>query len=125
MFEIGRVVVKVAGRDAGLKGVVIEKIDDNFVIISGQVRRRKCNINHLEPLDFVLDIKKNASQEEVAKALKEINVEVSETKPKQKTERLKKKRASASRESEILGNSKTQFLSKKETIEQKAEKKKK
>jgi len=107
MFEIGRVVVKVAGRDAGLKGVVIEKIDDNFVMISGQVRRRKCNINHLEPLDFILDIKKNASQEEVAKALKEINVEVTETKPKQKTEKLKKKRVSA----------------KKENIEQKVDKK--
>ena len=29
MFEVGRVVVKIAGRDAGLKGVIVDVLDNN------------------------------------------------------------------------------------------------
>ena len=52
MFEIGRLCVKIAGRDAGLKCLVVEVIDDNYVLIDGQTRRRKCNIKHLEPVSY-------------------------------------------------------------------------
>ncbi len=92
MIEIGRLCVKVAGRDAGLKCVIVDVLDDRFVLIDGETRRRKCNILHLEPLNQVIKIKKNANHEDVFEALKEIGIEARQTKPKPKTERPKKKR---------------------------------
>ena len=85
MFEIGRLCVKLAGRDAGRKCIIIEIIDSQFVMIDGQTRRRKCNIRHLEPLPKVLKAKKGASHEEVVELLKKEGFEVVETKPKEKT----------------------------------------
>lgn len=76
MFEIGRVCVKIAGRDAGAVCVVIEKQDDTFVVIDGQSRRRKCNVAHLEPTKDVVKIKEKASSDEVAKALEAIGVTI-------------------------------------------------
>jgi len=43
----GRICVKTAGRDAGLKCVIVDVLDDKFVLIDGETRRRKCNILHL------------------------------------------------------------------------------
>jgi len=85
MFEVGRVCVKIAGRDAGQKCVIVSVLDDKTVLIDGMTRRRKCNKIHLEPLNKVLDIKDNASHEDVAKAFKTIDLEVKTTKPKAKT----------------------------------------
>jgi large subunit ribosomal protein L14e len=95
MIEIGRLCVKIAGRDAGLKCVVVDIIDDNFVLIDGETRRRKCNILHIEPLDKVLDIKKGASHEQVAKAFEAAGYGVfaPKTKPK-KAARPRKARKS-------------------------------
>jgi len=87
MIEIGRLCVKLAGRDAGKKALIIDILDDKFVLIDGETRRRKCNILHLEPLAQVVNIKKNSSHEEVAKVLKEIGLEARETKPKPKSQR--------------------------------------
>jgi len=84
MFEIGRVCVKIAGRDAGLKCVVVDTIDKSFVLIDGQTRRRKCNMIHLEPLPQKLSIVKGASHEHVVAALKDAGVEVVERKTKAK-----------------------------------------
>jgi large subunit ribosomal protein L14e len=92
MIEIGRLVVKIAGRDAGKKAVIIAILDDKFVLLDGETRRRKCNILHVEPLDQKADIKKNASHDEVSKALKELGIEARETKPKPKTQKPKAKR---------------------------------
>src|SRR3989338_4633184 len=92
MIEIGRLCVKIAGRDAGLKCIIIDILDDKFVLIDGETRRRRCNIFHLEPLEQVVKIKNNASHEEVGNALKDLGIGVRETKPKQKTERQIKKR---------------------------------
>lgn len=94
MIEVGRICVKIAGRDAGKKAVVTDVLDKNYVMIDGEVRRKKCNIMHLEPLKETVKIKKGASAEEVKKALKEIGIELISTKPKSKTEKPKKKRAS-------------------------------
>lgn len=69
IFTIGRVCVKLAGRDAGKKGVVIENIKENKVLVDGEVRRRYCNIKHLYPLDKIVKISSRASHEEVVKAL--------------------------------------------------------
>ena len=92
MIEIGRLCLKTAGRDASKKCVVVDIIDNNFVLIDGETRRRKCNIKHLEPLAQVVKIKKNASHDEVAKVLKEIGITVISTEPKEKKERPRKKR---------------------------------
>ncbi|MBI2659661.1 50S ribosomal protein L14e [Candidatus Woesearchaeota archaeon] len=92
MIEIGRVCVKIAGRDAGKKGILIDILDDKFVLLDGETRRRKVNILHLEPLNQVLKIEKNASHEEVAKALDEFGLKARVSKPKPKTERPRAKR---------------------------------
>jgi large subunit ribosomal protein L14e len=90
MFEIGRLCVKLAGRDAGKKCTVVEILDNNFVLIDGETRRRKCNVMHLEPLDQVLKIEDKASHEDVASAFKELGIELKETKRKEAKPRPKK-----------------------------------
>ena len=87
MIEIGRLCVKIAGRDAGKKCVIVDILDDNFVLIDGETRRRKCNIFHIEALDQVLPIKKGAGHDEVADALKKIGLEARKTKSRAKTVR--------------------------------------
>lgn len=92
MFEVGRLAVKIAGRDAGKKCVVVEIIDDNNVLIDGETRRRKCNVEHLELLDKVLKIKKGASHDDIAKEFEKLGLKARVTKPKGKTERPRKVR---------------------------------
>lgn len=91
MIEIGRVCMKIAGRDAGLKCVVVDTVDENYVLIDGETRRRKCNIKHLEPLDKIFSLKKNASHADVVSVFKEIGIEIVERKPREKEEKPKKK----------------------------------
>ncbi|RLG78981.1 MAG: 50S ribosomal protein L14e [Thermoprotei archaeon] len=79
-IEVGRICVKVLGREAGRKCVIVDIIDENFVLITGPknisgVKRRKANINHIEPLDKKIDIPKGASDEEVAKAIADAGLE--------------------------------------------------
>ena len=94
MIEIGRLCLKIAGRDAGKKCVVIDEVDKNYVLIDGQTRRKKCNRAHLEPLKEVLKVRKGASHEGVAEALKELGIVVKEkvnkVKKAEKTEAPKK-----------------------------------
>ncbi|MCE4614928.1 MAG: 50S ribosomal protein L14e [Desulfurococcales archaeon] len=73
-IEIGRICIKVKGREAGRKCVIIDIIDENFILISGPksisgVRRRKANVNHIEPTGKKVEIERGASDEEIAKAL--------------------------------------------------------
>ena len=92
MIEIGRLCVKIAGRDAGLKCAVIEILDKNTVLIDGQTRRRKCNIRHLEPLKEKIDLKDKADHASVVNAFKKLGMELVEKKSKAKTERPRKVR---------------------------------
>src|SRR3989338_7765954 len=92
MIEIGRLCVKTAGRDAGKKCIIIDILDDKYVLIDGETRRRKVNILHVEPLNQKIEIKKNASLDEVSKALDELGIKALHTKPKQKTAKPLKKR---------------------------------
>lgn len=94
MIEVGRLCMKIAGRDAGKKGVVVDILDNNYILLDGETRRRKCNVYHLEPLNKVLNIKKGASHEEVAKALEKESIIVRTTKPKTAAEKPLKKRKS-------------------------------
>jgi large subunit ribosomal protein L14e len=94
-MEIGRLCVKLAGRDAGKLCVVVDELDNNMVLIDGNVRRRKCNPLHLEPLDEVLKIKKAASHADVSTEFKKLKLDVWNTKPKKIGEKPTVKRKSA------------------------------
>lgn len=74
VFDVGRVCVKTAGREAGRKCVVVDIVDENFVVVTGPksltgVKRRRANVKHLEPLQYKINISKGASDEEVLAAL--------------------------------------------------------
>jgi large subunit ribosomal protein L14e len=74
MIEPGRVCVKIAGREAGQKCVVVEVLDENFVVVVGpKVRRRRCNIDHLEPTPFKIELK-DTSPEGIRKAFEEAKI---------------------------------------------------
>ena len=86
--EVGRVCIKKTGREAARQCVVVDIIDKNFVLVTGPrnltgVRRRRCNIDHLEFTDLKLPIKRGAKDEEVAKAFSKI---LGKEKPKEKAE---------------------------------------
>ena len=73
--EVGRIYVKIAGREAGRRCVVVEVIDRNFVLVTGPpkvsgVRRRRTNISHVEPTTLKIKIAKGADDKEVTEALK-------------------------------------------------------
>lgn len=100
MLETGRVCIKTAGREAGRACVVIDTIDETYVMVTGpksltKVRRRKCNIAHLEPLEFQLKLAKNAADNEVARLLQaeKILEKFSPGKPITKLERPKVEKA--------------------------------
>jgi large subunit ribosomal protein L14e len=80
-LEIGRVCLKIVGREAGKQCVVIKKLKDekskseSFVLVTGPkmltgIKRRKCNISHLEPTQYNLEIIEDASDEDVIAAYK-------------------------------------------------------
>ena len=90
MFDVGRICVKLAGRDANKVCLVVDVLDENYVMIDGQTRRRKCNIIHLEPLEQKIKISKKASHDVVVKELKKAGIAVSEEKVK-RTKKTEKK----------------------------------
>mgnify|MGYP006296351367 CR=1 FL=1 len=92
MFDVGRICVKLAGRDAGKKCVIVQKQDDGNVLIDGQTRRRTCNVRHIEPTPHTVDLKDGASHEDVKAVLREAYIEVRETTPKQAGERPKRQK---------------------------------
>lgn len=89
LFEVGRVVIKTSGRDSGNTGVVVEVMKDNYVLIDGNVRRKKCNVRHLEPLKETLNIKKNETHENVIKAMKQANINIIEKRIRSKAKGVK------------------------------------
>lgn len=75
-IEVGRICVKLTGREAGRKCVIIDVMDKSFVLITGPkdvtgIKRRRANINHIEPLQDKVQITRGASDEEIKEALKE------------------------------------------------------
>jgi len=123
VLDVGRVCMKIAGRESGRPCVVLktekDKKDKAFVLITGPklltgVKRRRCNIEHLEPTPYKLEIKEEASEEEVIDAFEkaglvakfnlkrpsaaEIKTEkakpekIKEEKPKKKEEKKKEKK---------------------------------
>ena len=73
-IEVGRVCVKVAGRESGKKCVIVDVMDKSFVVVTGPkkvtgVKRRRVNINHVAPTEDAVQIKRGASDEEVTQML--------------------------------------------------------
>jgi large subunit ribosomal protein L14e len=97
-MKIGDLVVKLAGRDAGKLGVVVEVIDPTYVVADGAMRRKKVNIRHIEPLGKNLTIKAKASSEDVAKVLKEAGIEVVKSKSRSAAPKQIKKRVLKAKE---------------------------
>jgi len=75
VYEIGRVCVKLLGREAGYLCVIVEIIDKNYALIDGiKVRRRRCNFNHLSPTSYKIDIKVGETKENIIKAIEKANL---------------------------------------------------
>jgi large subunit ribosomal protein L14e len=71
-IEVGRICVKIAGREVGEKCVIVEVIDDKFVEVVGTtMKNRKCNIKHLEPVEQTMEIK-SEDVEEIKKELEAV-----------------------------------------------------
>jgi len=87
---IGQLCVKIVGKESGRYCVIADKIDSTYVIIDGNLKRRKCNINHLELLNKRLEIKKGASTEEIRKAMEKEGIKI--TKPREKKESKNKQK---------------------------------
>ena len=74
-IEVGRICVKLTGREAGRKCVIVDVMDKSFVVITGPktitgIKRRRANINHVEPLQDKIAIKRGATDEEITEELK-------------------------------------------------------
>jgi len=73
-IEVGRVCVKVAGRETGRKCVIVDVMDKSFVLVTGPkkvtgVKRRRVNINHVAPTEDTIQIKRGASDDEVTQMI--------------------------------------------------------
>ena len=74
-IEVGRVCVKVAGRESGRKCVIVDVMDKSYVVVTGPkkvtgVKRRRVNINHVAPTEDTIQIKRGASDDEVTQMIK-------------------------------------------------------
>jgi len=74
-IEVGRICVKNVGREAGKKCVIVDIVDKNYVLITGpktvsDIKRRRANIDHVEPTNEKIEIKRGSTDEEIAEALK-------------------------------------------------------
>ncbi len=103
MIEVGRLCLKIAGREAGKYCVIVKKMDESFVMVTGpkeltSVRRRRCNINHLEPIMEMLKIKSDAPDSDILKAYQEANLIAKlglEARPEKKAEKPVEKKEKA------------------------------
>ena len=80
MIEIGRIVIKTAGREALKKAVVVDIIDKNYVLITGPpslngLKRRRANIGHLEPTKTKVEITRKATDADILAAVKAAGVD--------------------------------------------------
>lgn len=72
-IDVGRICVKLVGREAGKKCIIVDVVDKNFVLVTGPkqlngVKRRRVNVNHIEITERKVNIKRGESDEELVKA---------------------------------------------------------
>ena len=77
--EAGRVCLKNTGREAGSYCVVLKKINESFVEITGPklltgIKRRRCNVDHLNPTEYKIDINENSKEEEIIAAFEKAHL---------------------------------------------------
>lgn len=89
LMDIGRVCYKIAGRESGKLCVIVDTKTKNNVMVDGNVKRRLCNVSHLEPTDHVLKIKKGISTAELKELMKKEKFEVESRKEKTKVKKEK------------------------------------
>ncbi|MBI4144158.1 50S ribosomal protein L14e [Candidatus Woesearchaeota archaeon] len=82
-MKVGQVCIKISGRDAGKRGIILG-MDNNKILIDGETRRRKVNIMHVIPTEKTVQIKQEATHEEVKKALAGIGITLKDKVKKQK-----------------------------------------
>lgn len=75
-IDVGRICVKLSGREAGKKCIVVDIVDKNFVLITGPrqlngVKRRRVNVSHIEATERKMNIRRGESDAELMKALDE------------------------------------------------------
>ncbi len=75
-IDIGKICVKLVGREAGKKCIIVDVVDKNFVLVTGPkqlngVKRRRVNVNHIEITDRKVNIKRGESDEALIEALDE------------------------------------------------------
>lgn len=108
MLDVGRLCIKTAGRDAMRHCIIIDIIDEKYVLVDGNTRRKKVNKAHLEPLNKIFDIKKNAETKIVFEKLEEAEIKIlksidkkdkKEKKPQIKKSDLKSKKAKDKKDS--------------------------
>ena len=76
VMDVGRICVKLTGRESGRRCVIVDVVDRNYVVVTGPeeltgVRRRRVNLSHLRPLDESIDISRNASDEAILELLRQ------------------------------------------------------
>jgi len=75
-IDVGRICVKLSGREAGKKCIVVDVIDKNFALITGPkqlngVKRRRVNVSHIEPTERKANIRRGESDADLMKTLDE------------------------------------------------------
>ncbi|MEA3229441.1 MAG: 50S ribosomal protein L14e [archaeon] len=78
-LTVGRVCVKVAGKNSAKYCVIIDVIDDSFVEVTGPksltgVKKGRCNILHIEPTKDMIKIDAKADDADVLKAVDKENL---------------------------------------------------
>ena len=91
LMDVGRVCYKLAGRKSGKLCVIVDVKDKSNVLIDGNVRRKLCNISHLEPTGIVLKIKKGISTADLHELMKKDKLSVEVRKKKEKKIKEEKK----------------------------------
>ncbi len=74
MIEVGRVCLKNTGREAGKYCVVLKKVNESFVSVTGPrlltgIKRRRCNVDHLNSTEYKIEIKEDSTDEEIIAAM--------------------------------------------------------
>lgn len=92
MFSIGRICMKIAGRDAGKYCVVVDNMEEPYVMIDGMTRKKRCNKKHLEVLSKTVSIKKGADTATIIASLKKEGFAIADKKASTKERKEKTQR---------------------------------
>lgn len=80
MFKTGLICRKTSGKDNGKICIVLEsEKDKSFVFVEGEVKRKKYNIAHLEPVGYA-EIDKDAPHDEVLKVIEAAGFKIKKNK---------------------------------------------